>query len=123
MSWMPNQQSLVRSLLLLILYSVFILEVVNFFALFILLLVIAALQLRFFRLHFSMDSFAEERKSFSRSIKDILKSRERRNLFIATLSFSVAMLYRMIFNMLKLIYNAEDSDAAHPENILEKLEG
>jgi gamma-glutamylcyclotransferase (GGCT)/AIG2-like uncharacterized protein YtfP len=54
--------------------------------------------------------------------KGLIASREKRNLFIVTGVFSLGILYRALFNMIKLIWgtviNSDDGDF----NDIDKLE-
>lgn len=67
----------------------FISEVVALLIIFALLISIVILQLKFFRLH---------------QIHQSPKWTEKRSLLLTTVVFSISILYRAIFNLLKQIY-------------------
>jgi hypothetical protein len=87
--------------------------VVNYSGILILLLIISILQIKYFSSHFN-------------STGSFVKSSPKRNLLIATILFSMGILYRAIFNSIKLMYRVKDnntedeSKAPNPVDFLER---
>lgn len=81
-------------------FRMFIFEVIDFYSLFIVLVIVFSLQVKFFNQHITNEGF--------------LHSREKRNLLITTVVFSTCILYRAIFNSLKIFYGSSE---------IEELEG
>ena len=84
-------------------FRIFIFEVIDFYSLFIVLVIVFSLQVKFFNQHITNEGF--------------LHSREKRNLLITTVVFSTCILYRAVFNSLKIF------DDVNGSSEIEELEG